>query len=416
MDDLWPNAIKNRIKQIELLAMNVSPVQQTLLLQEVLLALDNMCLGLIHSTPSKIAKPSSTPPLPDELLGNLLSKRVKIPESKNEVRPTHKKRAVYKVKRINLETKKSGKAHKITLESAFKTLQNHRNPDPELMKQARIAYIENLEKSVEQSQFEEQYLEFQKYLNVTSEQPTLNDLELLFTDIMKKQCGYEIDRIMGVIDGKVIPSPQTRYLDKLIYDAASLRVFQGMQNFQEALYLVNEFSKIDCSGKKLDGICTLARFTTDDGTEHICEVKLPPYIYRKRYFRQLQEFFVRYWTFSGRERPIDETDRFIDIENVANEFAHGAKVAAIFFGKGEALVRSSEDTKELLQFCEDSVTQEDARMPTHKIASLSFPILVMAILQTLQRIVTDGVSDLLKDFSVLQEIQKQIQEQNRSEL
>lgn len=189
VDDLWPNAIKNRIKQIELLAMNVSPVQQTILLQGVLLALDNMCLDLIRSTPSNITKPTSTPPLPNELLRDLLSKRVKIPKSQNEkhrsniadgFRTPQKKRAVYKVKRINLKAEKSGKSHKMSLENAFKALQNHRNPNPKLMKQARITYIENLEKSVEQSQFEKQYLEFQKYLNVTSEKPDVNNLEWCF--------------------------------------------------------------------------------------------------------------------------------------------------------------------------------------------------------------------------------------------
>lgn len=398
MDHFWKNEINARVNQIEQLVKGVSPARQAEVLHAVLLTLDSACLDLIQSKQFEAAKSAHEPPTPDTLLRKLLSKRHKT--------PTKREHAAYLV-----ENEKVGEK---TLCSAFLELENHRNPKPLLLDQARHVYLTNLEKSIPPSSFETQCLELQRYIDVISRIPDSNELKQIFIDIMREQCGYEIDRIVGTYTNKAKLQPQNRYLDKLIYDAARSRAAQGVQCFKNALSLVEEFSNMVDNGKKLDGMYTMVHLFTDDGIECTIPAEIPPYTNRKQYFRNLQEFFVHYWTFAGHTCPVDDAGHFIDIECIANEFAHDAQEAAVFLGKDKTLVLSGEQTKELLQFCEDSITQADALMPAHKIASLSLPILIMAILQTLQYIVIEGVSSLLKDFLTLQQTQRQVQEQSKT--
>ena len=400
-----------RIRQIRMLAEQVSSEQQTKLLQDVLLTLDATCLELIQLKQSDAIKSTAEPPDPKELLQALLSKRVKIPKQQNQ-RNQHQTSNAPQVSKKNYASyivknaKLSGQTDAKTLKVAFAKLASHRNPKPKLMKQARRAYIENLEKSVKETLFEERYFELQQYIDVVSETPDLGELEQRFTDIMKEQCGLEFDRIMQIYNNQTENKLEHRYLDRLIYSAAQSRANQGMQCFSEALYLVEMFSQMVSIGKDLDGVYTAVHILSENGTEYVYPAELPPYTKRKKYFQELQNFFVHYWIFAGHSCPVDEMGHFVDIDHLVHDFIHGAQQAATFLHKGSTLVRSEADTKELLQFCEDCVMNADAIMPMHEIANLSFPILMMAILQTLQRIVTDSVPSLLKDFSTLQQIQK----------
>lgn len=402
MDTWWNDEISTRINQIKLLVPQVSPTQQIKVLQSVLLALDTACLELIHEKQPESATPVKKLCSPDILLEKLLSKREKV-SSKYE-------KAAYKVNNPTIAENHGNESKSIKLETAFYKLENHRNPDQLLMKQARSAYLSSLEKMVEQSPFEEQYLKLQRYMDVTNKTPDLSELKQVFTEIMKKQCQHQIEKIMKTFKNESVPRQENGYLDSLIYNAAYLRAQQGIGYFENALELVSMFSNMAERGKKMEGKYTKIHMLCSDGTECKFLVELPPYVNKKCYFLQLQEFFVHYWVFFGHSSPIDKAGYFINIEDIANEFAHAAQEAAKFLGKGEELVHSEEETLKLLQFCEDSVIQADDIMSVNEIAALSFPILAMAILQTLQHIVISGVSNLLKDFSVFQQIQKQVRE------
>lgn len=421
MDDLWENELSDRLAQIRELTEKVSPEQQIPVLQNVLQILDHVCLQLIQLRQADDGKCSSSePPAPEVLLKRLLSNRKKATEDTDckrnpnakDVSP-QEKLAIYEVKNSNFTYQINDAITNTDLKSAFLDLEGTTNPDSSLMERARLAYMENLESMTRPSSFEAAYLELRRYIDIVSKQPNSDYLKQCFTEIMKEQCRHEIDYMMCTFRKEHITQPTAQYLDVLIHDAARCRAEAGIQCFDNIWELIGSFALISRTGTKLDNQFGILRPSTDTNTA--CSVKVP-LIYRvprKKYFLDLREMFVKYWIFAGHRFPLDASGHFVDLKSIAKKFSRGAQEAAEFFDKGTEFLCSADEVWELLQTCDDYATAADDYMSGNEIADLSFPILAMAMLQTLQRITEDGVSGLMKDFPILQQAQAAAKEQRQ---
>lgn len=411
---LWKRELDDRLIQIEQLAAEVPPTVQATILQGVLLILDKLCFDLIHC--SKDRQSTHEPPAPGKLLEKLVSRRSKIEDKppknsgskkRGKSAARHKRNAVYSVKNVAFKVLEDKGVTRTDLKAAFKALEDPVHPKPALMKQARLAYLKNLENEVQELPFEQKYLELQRYIDVVNRAMPRRVISQIFTDTVKNRCRGEMVCMMQTIRKKVeyCPPEPTSYLDCLLDYAARTRMTQSIQCFHEVRQLILDFYALSQMAAEIERRPLGLEFETDAGAQYPMNARVVCRRWRKDYFVRLQEMFSRYWVYTVHRKPIDKGGCFVDLKRVATKFVRGANDAAKFFGiDGEPLC-SEYEMQILLKICENYAVQDDAQMPVSEIADISFTILLAAMIQILRRIAEEQIASLAKDFKALRAVQ-----------
>lgn len=418
---LWKRELDDRLIQIERLAAEVSPTVQATILQGVLLTLDKLCFDLIHY--NKGQQSNHEPPAPRELLEKLVSKRNKITE-KSPKKSGSKKRAkkavlrkrnvVYNVKNVVFKVSEDKDVTQTDLKAAFKALEDPAHPKPALMKQARLAYLKNLENEVQELPFEQKYLELQRYIDVVNRAMPRRVISQIFTDTVKNRCRGEMVCMMQTIRKKVeyCPPEPTSYLDCLLDYAARTRMTQSIQCFHEIRKLILDFYALSQTAAEMERRPLGLEFETDTDEQYPMNAHVICRSWRKDYFVKLQEMFSQYWVYTGHRKPVDKVGCFVDLKWTATKFVRGANDAAKFFDIDKELLCSEYEMQILLKMCENYAVQDDAQMPVSEIADISFTILLTAMIQILRRIAEEQIAGLAKDFKDLRAVQTAAKNKN----
>lgn len=182
----WEEQINLRIERIRELAEQVSVSRQASLLRQCLQQLDKILFDLNDQVDISLQR-GKTPPLPQELLEALLSKRIE--RRKNLPGEDY---ISYKVKNLDVELNSDGINEVKKLKEVFSELSIASSRKEAWLKQARIAYLCDLAAEVSPSDFELKYLELIEYLNLSSGKIDKKIIDTKIVNTVKRVCIQEL--------------------------------------------------------------------------------------------------------------------------------------------------------------------------------------------------------------------------------